>query len=151
MKEKILVSACLLGEKCRYDGKSCPVKAVQELMKYYDLIPVCPEVLGGLKTPRYPSEIKDSRVVNSKGFDVTEKYQTGAYWVKTVCQVKNIKLAVLKEKSPSCGCKKIYDGSFSGKLIDGKGITVRELEKIGVKVIDEEDAIELLASKEKEQ
>lgn len=144
MKEKILVSACLIGENCRYDGKNSLNKDVLALTKYYDLIPICPEVSGGLKTPRYPSEIKDGKVINSKGKDVTDNYNDGAYWASTVARLQNIKLAILKEKSPSCGTHKIHDGSFSGKLIDGKGITTIKLEKAHIKVINEEEASLLL-------
>ena len=144
MKEKILVSACLIGENCRYDGKNSLNKDVLALTKYYDLIPICPEVSGGLKTPRYPSEIKDGKVINSKGKDVTDNYNDGAYWASTVARLQNIKLAILKEKSPSCGTHKIHDGSFSGKLIDGKGITTIKLEKARIRVINEEEASLLL-------
>lgn len=144
MKEKILVSACLIGENCRYDGKNSLNKDVLALTKYYDLIPICPEVSGGLKTPRYPSEIKDGKVINSKGKDVTDNYNDGAYWASTVAILQNIKLAILKEKSPSCGTHKIHDGSFSGKLIDGKGITTIKLEKARIRVINEEEASLLL-------
>ena len=144
MKEKILVSACLIGEHCRYDGKDNLVKEVLELTKYYDLIPICPEVSGGLKTPRIPSDIQGDKVVNKKGLDVTTQYNDGAYWASSIAQIYHIKLAILKEKSPSCGSKLIHDGSFSGKVIPGKGITTKRLEKMGVKVISEEEVPELL-------
>ena len=133
MKEKILVSACLIGENCRYDGKSNLRKEVLALAKYYDLIPVCPEVNGGMKTPRPNSEIIGDKVINVRGKDETQFYYDGAYWA-----------TFMKERSPSCGCKVIHNGKFDGKVIPGKGIAVRQLEKMGVKVIDEDDAVELL-------
>ncbi len=142
-KEIILISACLLGQNCRYDGKSKPVSEVLKLKEFYDLIPICPEVIGGLKTPRIPAEIQGERVVTKNNKDVTENYHNGAYWASSVCRMKNIKLAVLKEKSPSCGVHMIHDGSFSGKTIPGQGITTKKLVKQGVKVINEEEAIEL--------
>ena len=144
MKEKILVSACLIGENCRYDGKSNLRKEVLALAKYYDLIPVCPEVNGGMKTPRPNSEIIGDKVINVRGKDETQFYYDGAYWATSIARIYNIKLAVMKERSPSCGCKVIHNGKFDGKVIPGKGIAVRQLEKMGVKVIDEDDAVELL-------
>lgn len=142
-KEIILISACLLGQKCRYDGKSKPVKDILKLEEFYDLIPICPESLGGLKIPRAPAEIKGDRVLNKNNKDVTENYNTGAYWASAVARMKNVKLAVLKERSPSCGVHFIHDGSFTDKVIPGQGITARKLLKQGVKVINEEEALEL--------
>lgn len=144
MKEKILISACLVGENCRYDGKNALVKELKELTKYYDLIPICPEVSGGLKTPRFPSEIKDGKVISKNDKDVTEFYNNGAYWAKSVCLLYNVKLAILKEKSPSCGVHQIYDGTFSNNLIEGEGITTKKLKQMHVKVINEKEAVELL-------
>ncbi len=149
-REIILVSACLLGEACRYDGKSKEVKGIIELSKYYDIIPICPEVMGGLSIPRYPAEIVDGRVINKKGNDVTRNYEEGAYWSTVVAKEKNIKLAVLKENSPSCGVKKIHDGKFTGKLIDGEGVTTKRLRRAGVKVINEDEALKLLEELKKE-
>ena len=148
-RERVLVSACLLGTPCRYDGKSKKCSEVEKLEKYFDFIPVCPEVMGGLKTPRDPSEIQNEKVISKKGRDVTQNYHDGAYWSVAACKVKSISLAILKENSPSCGVHFIHDGSFTGKLISGKGITVRRLEKIGVLSIDEEEAKELLSLLEK--
>ena len=142
-KEIILISACLLGQNCRYDGKSKPVSELFKLKEFYDLIPVCPEVLGSLKTPRIPAEIQGDKVITQNNKDVTENYHNGAYWASSVCRMKNIKLAVLKEKSPSCGVHLIHDGSFSGKTIPGQGITTQKLLKQGIKVINEEEAVEL--------
>ena len=150
MKEVILVSACLIGENCRYDGKNSLCKEIKELAKYYDIIPICPEVSGGLKTPRHPSEITNGRVMTIKGRDVTSNYHDGAYWASTIVRLKHIKLAILKERSPSCGVHLIHNGKFDGGVIAGKGITTQKLEQIGVKVINEEEAKNLLKKKQEE-
>ncbi len=137
----ILVSACLLGVACRYDGKSKGVEKIIELSGKYNLIPVCPEQLGGLPTPRVPSERLDNRVVNSNGEDVTNEYKKGAEETLRLAKIFHCPLAILKAKSPSCGCGKIYDGSFSKNLIEGNGITTDLLLKNNIKVINE-DSIE---------
>lgn len=134
-----LCSACLLGKNCRYDGKSKPNKKVLELSKKEKLFPVCPEELGGLPTPRIPSEIRDGRVVTKDGEDVTEKFKKGAEETLKIAKENNITEAILKQESPSCGCGKIHDGTFSGKVIDGWGITADLLRKNGIKVISEEE------------
>ncbi len=136
---KILVSACLLGEPCRYDGKSKPNSAVISLKENHILIPVCPEVLGGLKTPRIPAEVQGEKVVRSDGCDVTKEYLKGARITLDIAKKEGAQIAILKSKSPSCGNKQIYDGTFSRRLIDGKGITVKHLEENGIKVIDENE------------
>jgi uncharacterized protein YbbK (DUF523 family) len=151
MKEKVLISACLIGENCRYDGTNKLQKELLKLAKYYDLIPICPEVSGGLKTPRHPSEIKDGKVFNQKGRDVTDQYHDGAYWALSIIRLYHIRLAIMKEDSPSCGVHHIYDGSFTGKKIDGQGITTRRLVENRVKVINETEALELLKSLEEKQ
>lgn len=150
MKEKILISACLLGQKVRYDGKSKEVKGLIELTKYYDLIPMCPECSGGLKIPRVPSEIVNDKVLSKNGRDVTSNYNDGAYMASTICRLYHIKLAVLKERSPSCGTHFIHDGSFTDKVIEGQGITARKLTSMGVKCINEDEALALLESLKKE-
>ena len=116
MKEAILISACLLGVRCRYDGGSKPVLSVEALMGRYQLVPVCPEQLGGLPTPREPSERQGDLVVMKSGADVTAQYQRGAEQALHLARVFGCKKAVLKERSPSCGSGEIYDGTFSGKL-----------------------------------
>ena len=148
-KENILISACLLGDKCRYDGKVLSNK-LNDLIKYYNLIPFCPEVSGGLSIPRDPSEIINGKVISSKGRDVTSFFNRGAFLALSICKEKKVSLAILKEESPSCGKNKIYDGSFKGVLIDGKGITTRKLLNEGIKVINEEEALLLLKEKENE-
>lgn len=151
MKERILISACLLGENCRYDGKNNAIPELMKLTKYFDLIPICPEVNGGMKIPRRPSEIQGDRVINDKGQDVTDYYENGAYLAETIARVKNVHLAILKENSPSCGSKKIHNGKFDGGKIDGKGITASRLEHIGVKVMNEEEGLALLKEYESKQ
>lgn len=135
--ENILVSACLLGVSCRYDGKSKPNENVIALKDRYNLIPVCPEIMGGLPTPRKASEIQGSQVVMGDGKNVTKEYRKGAEEVLRLCRLFGCKRAVLKEKSPSCGCGKVYDGTFSGKLIDGNGITAKLLMENGIEVFGE--------------
>jgi len=142
-KEKILVSACLLGVPCRYDGKSKPSGKVIALSEKYDLIAVCPECDGGLPTPRIPSERVGDRVLMRDGNDVTENYKQGASIAYNACQENSISIAILKARSPSCGKGKIYDGTFSGKLIDGNGVAAECLLNNGIKVLTEEELDEL--------
>ena len=137
--EKVLISACLLGDNTKYDGKNNYTKEVEKLFPLCDLIIVCPEVMGGLKTPRLPSEIKGNQVINSKGKDVTNFFNNGANFVSYIAKENNVKYAVFKEKSPSCGSKKIYDGNFNNKTINGEGITTRMLKKQGVIVFNENE------------
>ena len=120
---KILVSACLLGVCCRYDGKSKPCQAVLDLAKKHELIPVCPEQLGGLATPRPPAEIQGEYVRKQGGGDVTAQYQKGALEAARLYELLDCDAAILKARSPSCGLGLIYDGSFSGKLTVGNGVT----------------------------
>lgn len=143
-KEKVLISACLIGENCRYDGTNKEIKKLKNLTKYYDLIPICPEVSGGLKIPRYKSEILNDKVINEKGKDVSEQFSDGAYWTYCIAVKFKIKLAILKDKSPSCGVYNVYDGTFSNKLVDGSGITARKLKENNIKVINEDEALKLL-------
>ena len=137
--KKILVSACLLGTPCRYDGKSKPNNGVIALGDKYELIPVCPECLGGLETPRLPAEIQGERVVRADGVDVTAEYNKGAQRTLEIAKSNIVDIAVLKSKSPSCSNKQIYDGTYSKTLIDGKGITARLLEENFITVIDENE------------
>lgn len=143
-KEPILISACLLGAPCRYDGRSKPCNAVNELKRTYDLIPVCPEVLGGLPTPRPPAEVMpNGLIVNREGTDVTAQYRAGAEAALRIARQHGCRYAVLKEKSPSCGKGRIYDGSFTGTLIDGDGVTVRLLKENGTRIIGESELASL--------
>ena len=135
MKEKILVSACLLGINCKYNGGNNYSEEVIEFLKDYDIIPVCPEQLGGLPTPRPASEIIANKVINKECNDVTLNYQKGAEETLKIAKRLGIKKALLKAKSPSCGNGKIYDGTFNGILIDGDGITTKLLKENNIEVI----------------
>lgn len=139
MKESILISACLLGEKCRYDGESKIAPKVIALSEKYNLIAVCPEVLGGLKTPRVPCEIAGSRVLGKDKTDKTAEYMRGAKAALRLAKENNCKTAILKSKSPSCGKGLIYDGTFSGKLKVGDGVTAKLLTENGIRVLTEEE------------
>lgn len=134
-----LCSACLLGVRCRYDGKGLPDKRVLDLAEHEILIPVCPEQLGGLPTPRTPAEIRDGRVVTEDGRDLTENFRFGARQALEIARIFGILTAVLKQNSPSCGCGRVYDGSFSGRLVNGDGITAALLRESGIEVLSEED------------
>lgn len=135
--EKILVSACLLGISCRYDGKSKPNEGVIALKSKYELIPVCAEVLGGLPTPRIGAEIVLDKVLRADGVDVTENYNIGAKRVLEIARENNCKIAILKSKSPSCGKNKIYDGTFTRTLTERNGILADLLINNDIVVFDE--------------
>ena len=142
MKKNILVSACLLGTACRYDGKSKPCERVIALSNTYNLIPICPEVMGGLPTPRVPSEICGDRVMMKDGRDVTENYNRGAKQALEIARENECTIAILKEKSPSCGSGLIHNGLFDGGLVTGDGITTRLLKKEGIRVLGESEITE---------
>jgi uncharacterized protein YbbK (DUF523 family) len=134
-----LCSACLIGIKCRYDGKNKPNKKVIDLVKKEILIPLCPEQLGGLSTPREQAEQRGKKVFIKSGGDVTKNFKRGAKDVLKLAKLFNVKEAILKQKSPSCGSGKIYDGTFSEKLIKGDGVTAALLKRNGIEVLTEED------------
>lgn len=144
----LLVSACLVGIPCRYDGGSCPNDQLQALAMQGDVLPLCPEVLGGLSTHRSPAEIQGddggdvlegrARVVTTEGKDVTAEFLAGARKVLRVAHRWGIKVAILKARSPSCGVGQIYDGSFSGRLVEGDGVTAALLKREGIIVKSEE-------------
>ena len=134
---KILVSMCLLGIPCRYDGKACVHEGVLALSGEHTLIPVCPEQLGGLCTPRPPAERRSGEVVTMDGADVTQAYRAGAEAALLLAKRLGCTLAVLKERSPSCGKGSIYDGTFSGTLTQGNGVTAELLLKNGIPVLGE--------------
>lgn len=135
----ILVSACLLGVNCKYSGKNNRNENVLRLAEKHTLIPVCPEQLGGLPTPRYPSEICGGRVINNIGEDVTAYYEKGSGEALKIAKLFGCERAVLKARSPECGSKEIYDGTFTKTVIPGKGITAALLEENGIEVYDETD------------
>ena len=138
----ILISACLLGRACRYDGKD---KNKTDLFRLegHNLIPICPEVDGGLPVPRPPAERVSSYIMNKEGKDVTAEYTRGAEIALRTALENDCKIAILKAKSPSCGKGRIYDGSFSKTLIDGNGVTTELLQKNGITVYTE-DEIDLI-------
>lgn len=142
---KIAVSACLLGEACRYDGRSMPCAAMERLARLegVEAVPVCPEVAGGLPTPRPASEIdvrlRAPRVTNAEGADVTAAFEAGAAAALARAQQEGCALAVLKSRSPSCGIRRVYDGTFSGTLAFGYGIAARAFRAAGIRVVDEDD------------
>lgn len=148
-RKVILYSACLLGLRCRWDGKIKPNRKIIKLAKKEILIPVCPEQLGGLSTPRIPQEIQGCsgekvldgkcKVKNKEGKDVTKEFIRGAQETLKITRLLGIKEFVGKSKSPSCGCGKTYDGTFSNKLIKGDGVTTALLKRNGIKVITEKD------------
>lgn len=145
----LLVSACLVGIPRRYDGGSCPHDQLQALAARGDVLPICPEVSGGLPTPRPPAEIQggdgsdvldgQAQVVNIEGKDVTAEFLAGAQTALRIVQRWNIKEAILKARSPSCGVGQIYDGSFSGRLVERDGVTAALLKREGIIVKSEEE------------
>ena len=141
---RILISGCLLGVCCRYDGASKPHPLAMELGKEHELVPVCPEQLGGLATPRPPAERQGERIIAKTGLDVTEQYRRGAEEALKLCRLLGCDAAVLKERSPSCGSGEIYDGTFTGTLIAGDGVTAELLKENGIAVYGESGIPELL-------
>ena len=141
---KIAVSACLLGEPCRFDGAAKPCAQVIDLGKRHELVPVCPECAGGLPTPRPASEIYAAapalRVVNMEGADVTAAFLAGAQRTLELVHAEGCELAVLKAKSPSCGSGLVYDGTFTRTLVPGWGVAARLLADDGIPVMDETQA-----------
>lgn len=144
VKEKILVSACLLGENCKYNGSNNLNQEVLRLKDKYEIVDFCPEQSGGLSTPRVPSEIRGKCVFSKDGVDVTNHFSIGATNCASLCKDLGIQKAVLKERSPSCGSKFIYDGTFNGTVIEGMGLTTRVLKTCNVKVYNEFEIDKLL-------
>lgn len=136
----VLVSACLLGVSCKYDGGHNRNEQVTALKERFHLVPVCPEQLGGLPTPRIPSEIRDGRVFAKDGTDVTENFARGAHEALRLAQLAGCRCAVLKARSPSCGSGVIYDGTFSGTKTEGDGVTAALLKRQGIRVYTEDEA-----------
>ncbi|HKL84463.1 MAG TPA: DUF523 domain-containing protein [Bacilli bacterium] len=140
----ILISACLLGCACRFDGRANFNEEINELRKSYKVVIVCPEVDGGLPIPRIPCEIVGEKVINKEGDDKTTNFRAGAEIALAQAKKYGATIAILKAKSPSCGSGKIYDGTFSSTLIDGDGYTTRLLKANGIKVYNELNYRELL-------
>ena len=134
-----LCSACLLGINCRYNGKNKMNEKVLEIAKKEVLIPVCPEQLAGMSTPRNSAEIVDGKILEQDGRDMTRIYMNGVSEAMKVVEMLGVTEAILKQKSPTCGCGKIYDGTFSGNLTDGDGLFTKALKQKNIKVVSEED------------
>ena len=135
----ILVSACLLGENCKYSGGNNRREDVCRFLEGKEYVPFCPEQAGGLSTPRLPSERREDRVFSRDGEDVTAEFLLGAERTLALCRREGVKFAILKQGSPSCGSRYIYDGSFSGVKIPGEGVTAELLRKHGIRVVSEEE------------
>lgn len=136
---KIMVSACLTGENCKYNGGNNRNKKVEALCNGNEIIPICPEVMGGLSTPRAPSEIVHGVVINKDGCCVDREYRRGAEAALKIAERERPDLIILQSRSPSCGVKQRYDGTFTGTLTDGSGVTAELLMEHGFPVVDVED------------
>lgn len=147
-----LISACLLGVPCRYDGASRSIGAerIRRLTEVLDLVPVCPEQLGGLPTPRIPSERVRDGVLTREGTDVSPAFRRGAAVALEMARLFNVRCAILKARSPSCGAGEIYDGSFSGRIIPGDGVTAELLRRHGIPIYCEDQIDALLRGLEEE-
>ena len=137
--EKILISACLVGDNVKYNGSNNQNPLIEKLLEKYELVPFCPEVEGGLPIPRFSCERKGEIVINSNNEDVTDNFVTGADLAYNICLFLKIKIAILKERSPSCGVHEIYDGTFSHKVISGMGVTTELLKRKGITVYNEDE------------
>ena len=146
--EKLLISSCLIGNNTKYNGKNNYIKEIEQLKLKYELIPICPEVLGGLSIPRDPSEINNDKVISINGRDVTKEFNIGANKALNIALLNNIKYALLKDGSPSCGNTYIYDGTFKNNKIDGIGITTKLLKSNNIKIYNENNLNELLKKDE---
>ncbi|MBQ3615831.1 MAG: DUF523 domain-containing protein [Anaerotignum sp.] len=140
---KIAVSACLLGHDCKYNGGNNRSQKVLDYIEGHEVIPVCPEVAGGLPVPRVPVELMDGRAINRNGEDVTDFFRRGVELTMKKLANQNIDLAILQPRSPSCGCKQIYDGSFTKTLVKGKGMFAQALTKAGIPMLDGDDVPEI--------
>lgn len=136
---KILVSACLLGKNCKYNGGNNDSEKVHRFLEGHEVIPVCPEVLGGLPVPRYPAEIVNGIVTNDHGVSVDAEFRKGAEIALQIALEQGAELAILQSRSPSCGVKEIYDGTFSKRKIPGMGVFAALLAENGIRMIDLED------------
>lgn len=135
----VLVSACILGVNCKYNGKNNKNITAINFLKDKKVISICPEVLAGMKIPRSCAEIVNGRVVDENGNDVSSEYDKAVQIALSKIQNENIDLVILQSRSPTCGVNQIYDGSFTGKLISGMGLFAKELKQRGYKVIDVEE------------
>ena len=141
---RILVSACLMGVGCRYDGKSNQLPQLEQLMKQHTCIPVCPEIFGGLPTPRVPAERQGSKIMTQDGQDVTQQFVRGTAEVLRLADLYHCKAALLKERSPSCGSGQIYNGTFTKTLTEGDGLAAEMLKRKDIAVYGESQIGELV-------
>ena len=142
--ERILISACLVGDNVKYDGGNNKNPLISKLLEKYELVPFCPEVEGGLPIPRHPCEQRGEQVINDLDEDKTDEFNGGADLALNICLYLKITKAILKERSPSCGVHEIYDGSFSHKVIPGMGVTAALLKRKGITIYSEDEIPELL-------
>ena len=143
-----LISACLCGQPCRYDGTAQTIDFLAQLVDQGQALMVCPEQLGGLSTPRIPCERLGDRIINQQGNDCTHEFLLGAQKVLKLAQTHNIPQAILKERSPSCGSRQIYDGTFTGNIVAGKGLTAQYLHQNGITVISSDDILAMMQQQE---
>ena len=136
---KVIVSACLAGDNCKYNGGNNINQKMMDFLKSHEMLKVCPEVLGGLPTPRLSAEIVDGKVINTEGKNITKEFTRGAQKAFEIVQKEKPDLIILQSRSPSCGIKQIYDGTFSGNKIPGHGLFAELCIKAGYKVLDIED------------
>ncbi|MBQ2833000.1 MAG: DUF523 domain-containing protein [Clostridia bacterium] len=136
---RIMVSACLLGENCKYSGGNNRSEKVLAFIRGHEVFPVCPEAMGGLPTPRTPAEIVQDTVINKAGVNVDQAYRLGAKKALEIAKRERIDMAILQPRSPSCGAKEIYDGTFSGRRIPGMGVTAALLKENGFCVVDADE------------
>ena len=142
--ERILISACLVGDNVKYDGGNNKNPLISKLLEKYELVPFCPEVEGGLPIPRHPCEQRGEQVINDLDEDKTDEFNGGADLALNICLYLKITKAILKERSPSCGVHEIYDGSFSHKVSPGMGVTAALLKRKGITIYSEDEIPELL-------
>ena len=144
-KIKVLISACLLGDKVKYSGGNNLMPELVRLLEKYNvkIVKICPECFAGLPIPRVPSEIREDKVFSKDGRDITEEFLSGAEKTYQIAKIKQVDFAILKERSPSCGSSYIYDGSFSGKVIQGQGLTARRLNEENIVIFSEENLKEI--------
>ena len=131
---KIGISACLLGRNCKYNGKNNFNASLCKLLEGHEIVPVCPETFGGLPSPRTPCEIVDGKVIGKDGLDYTKNYMEGSQ--KAFDMIQDCDLIILQKRSPSCGNSQIYDGTFSGRLISGKGTFAQMLKELNISVLE---------------
>ena len=136
---KIAVSACLLGQNCKYNGGNNRNEDVLKFLEGKEVVPVCPEVLGGLPVPRIPAELRDGMAWNEEGKSVDAEFKRGVELTLAALEEEDIELAVLQSRSPTCGVKQIYDGTFTGTLVEGQGLLAKALMEKGYRVIDAGD------------